>query len=49
MIAIRESMEFDTTKAVVTAVLGLAVNIAANIMISILVGGISLIGSRIFG
>ncbi len=49
VIAIRESMEFDTTKAVVTAVLGLIVFIIARIVIGIVMGGIGAVGSTILG
>lgn len=39
-IAIRETMEFDTFKALVTAVLGLAVYIIFNMLISLFYGGL---------
>ena len=49
VIAIRESMEFDTTKAVVTAILGLVVFIVASIFISMIVGGLGTLGSSVLG
>lgn len=49
VIAIRESMEFDTTKAVVTAILGLVVFIVASIFISMIVGGLGVLGSSVLG
>lgn len=45
VIAIRESMEFDTTKAVVTAVLGFGVYIVARLVIGLLMGGLGALGS----
>ena len=49
VIAIRESMEFDTTKAVITAVLGFVAYIVARIIIGIVLGGVGAIGSSILG
>ncbi len=49
VIAIRESMEFDTTKAVVTAVLGFIVFIIARIFIAIVMGGVGAVGASILG
>jgi hypothetical protein len=49
VIAIRESMEFDTTKAVVTAILGFIVFIVARIVIAIVMGGVGAIGSSVLG
>jgi hypothetical protein len=48
VIAIRESMEFDTTNAVVTAVLGFGVYIVARLVIGLFLGGLGALGS-IFG
>lgn len=48
VIAIRESMEFDTTNAVVTAVLGFGVYIVARLVIGLFFGGLGALGS-IFG
>lgn len=48
VIAIRESMEFDTTNAVVTAVLGFGVYIVARLIIGLFLGGLGALGS-IFG
>lgn len=45
VIAIRESMEFDTTNAVVTAVLGFGVYIVARLVIGIFMGGLGALGS----
>jgi hypothetical protein len=44
VIAIRESMEFDTMKAVITAVVGLILYVIANIVISFTLGGLGLAG-----
>lgn len=44
VIAIRESMEFDTMKAVVTAVVGLIFYVVANILIGFALGGLGLAG-----
>jgi MFS family permease len=49
VIAIRESMEFDTTKAVVTAVLGFIVFIIVRVVIGFVMGGIGTAGSALFG
>lgn len=49
VIAIRESMEFDTTKAVVTAVLGFIVFIIARIFIGIVMGGVGALGASVLG
>jgi hypothetical protein len=49
VIAIRESMEFDTTKAVVTAILGFIVFIIARIVIGIVMGGVGALGSSVLG
>ena len=49
VIAIRESMEFDTTKAVVTAVVGFIVYIVTRIVIGIVLGGVGALGSSILG
>ncbi len=49
VIAIRESMEFDTTKAVVTAILGFIVFIVARIVIGIVLGGLGAVGGAILG
>ncbi len=48
VIAIRESMEFDTTNAVVTAVLGFGVYIVARLVIGLFLGGLGALGA-IFG
>jgi hypothetical protein len=40
VIAIRESMEFDTTKAVITAVLGLVVYFITSAVVAIILGGL---------
>ncbi len=45
VVAIRESMEFDTTKAVVTAVIGFGVFIVARVIIGFVMGGLGVIGS----
>jgi hypothetical protein len=42
VIAIRESMEFDTVKAVVTAVVGLILYVIANVAINAALGGVGL-------
>jgi hypothetical protein len=44
VIAIREAMGFDTLKAVVTAVLGLAVYIVVAIVLAVLFGGMNVLG-----
>jgi hypothetical protein len=44
VIAIRESMGFDTMKAVVTAVIGLAVYVIASLAISLSLGGLGILG-----
>jgi hypothetical protein len=49
VIAIRESMEFDTTKAVVTAILGFVVFIVARIVIGIVMGGVGALGASVLG
>jgi hypothetical protein len=49
VIAIRESMEFDTTKAVVTAVLGFIVFIIARIVIGVVMGGVGALGASVLG
>lgn len=49
VIAIRESMEFDTTKAVVTAVVGFVVFLVVRFTIGFVMGGIGAAGSAIFG
>ena len=49
VIAIRESMEFDTTKAVVTAILGFVVFIIARIAIGIVMGGFGALSSGFLG
>jgi hypothetical protein len=49
VIAIRESMEFDTTKAVVTAVLGFVVFLIARFVINFILGGIGIAGNALFG
>jgi hypothetical protein len=49
VIAIRESMEFDTTKAVVTAILGFIVYVIARIVIGLVMGGVGAAGTAIFG
>jgi hypothetical protein len=49
VIAIRESMEFDTTKAVVTAILGFVVFIVARIVIGIVMGGVGVLGASVLG
>jgi hypothetical protein len=49
VIAIRESMEFDTTKAAVTAILGLVVFIVASIFINMIVVGLGALGSSVLG
>ena len=49
VIAIRESMEFDTTKAVVTAILGFIVFIIARFTISFMLGGVGALGSSLLG
>jgi len=38
-------MEFDTTKAVVTAVIGFGVFIVARVIIGFVMGGLGVIGS----
>ncbi len=43
VIAIRESMEFDTTKAVITAVIGFLVFLVVSILVAIFMGGASAI------
>jgi len=48
VIAIRESMEFDTMNAAITAVIGILVYVAATVIIGIVFGGIALAGSAIF-
>jgi hypothetical protein len=45
VIAIRETMEFDTFKAIVTAVLGLAVYVLFNIFISVFFSGLGAFAS----
>jgi Yip1 domain len=45
VIAIRETMEFDTFKAIVTAVVGLAVYVLFNIFIGLFFGGLGAAGS----
>ncbi len=42
VIAVRESMEFDTTKAIITSVVGLAIYIIANALIGITLGRVGL-------
>jgi hypothetical protein len=49
VIAIRESMEFDTTKSVITAVLGFIVFIIARILIGVVLGGVGVVGSSLLG
>jgi hypothetical protein len=49
VIAIRESMEFDTTKAIVTAVLGFIIYIVVRIVIGLVMGGLGAAGSALFG
>jgi hypothetical protein len=49
VIAIRESMEFDTTKAVVTAILGFIIYIIARVAIGFVTTGVGAIGSSILG
>jgi MFS family permease len=49
VIAIRESMEFDTAKAVVTAVLGFIVFIIVRVVIGFVMGGLGAAGSALFG
>jgi hypothetical protein len=48
VIAIRESMEFDTTKAIITAVAGFLIYLIATIIISIVFGGLAFLGGAIF-
>jgi len=45
VIAIRESMEFDTMNAVITAVIGFLLYMAASVIIGIFFGGVALLGS----
>ncbi len=49
VIAIRESMEFDTTKAVVTAILGFIVFVVARFVIGFVLGGVGAVGTSILG
>ena len=49
VIAIRESMEFETTKAVVTAILGFGAFIVVRVVIGLLMGGLGVLGSAILG
>jgi hypothetical protein len=42
-------MEFDTTKAVVTAILGFVVFIVARIVIGIVMGGVGVLGASVLG
>lgn len=49
VIAIRESMEFDTTKAVVTAVLGFIIYVVFNVVIGFVMSGVGALGSSVLG
>jgi hypothetical protein len=49
VIAIRESMEFDTTKAVVTAVLGFIIYVVFNVVIGFVMSGVDALGSSVLG
>lgn len=47
VIAIRESMEFDTMNAVITAGIGILLYVIASVIITFVFGGIALAGSAI--
>jgi hypothetical protein len=49
VVAIRESMEFDTTNAVVTAVLGFGVYIVASLILAFFLGGLGVLGMIVRG
>jgi hypothetical protein len=49
VIAIRESMEFDTTNAVVTAILGFGVYIVASLILAFFMGGLGVLGMIVRG
>ncbi len=44
VIAIRESMEFDTTNAVVTAIIGFGVYLIASLILALFLGGLGVLG-----
>lgn len=48
VIAIRESMEFDTMNAAITAVIGFLLYIVASVIIGIVFGGVAALGSGVF-
>jgi hypothetical protein len=48
VIAIRESMEFDTNKAIITAVVGFLVYLIASIILWLVFGGLAFLGGAIF-
>lgn len=49
VIAIRESMEFDTTKAVVTAILGFIIFVVVNIVVGVVMTGVGALCSSVLG